>query len=261
MNESTQKIIAQWISKVLLALGESGRGGIRLFIDDPDGRKDLIDEWAITGEKQADRLALEIEHEAQQQADGTGKGVHHFKMQAYRDADTRHFMSRAFIVASENAPDEDHHGRSSEHSLLAQNQRHLEALMKISAQKDASYMHAMSTMVQGLADRLNQYDQNALQQQQITQHNVTERAKLEFDVETRKTILRVVEAVGAPVLMKMIDKWMTEEKKETIEQIPPQTIAVLPAEASKPTIDVPSAAVIATGTPKNGHAKKRSKRP
>lgn len=260
----TRKSLTTFIARVMLSLGDSV-GGLKLNIRDPGeyGAKGLLHEYGVSAEKKADQLALEIEHDAQEEADGAGRGPHHFELYAYHNQTSNPFSSKRFIVVSENAPEEtdrDADGRS----LLSQTQRHLEAMAKINAQKDQMVMHSMATVVHGLTERLNAYDTNALQQQQLSHQNTLDRAKIDFDLETRKFLIemaRMAASVGMPIVIpKLVQKMMAEEEAEKEEAIDVQQIVSEPRAPEPKRIAAPVVTPSPESSP-NGHSKtKKNKR-
>src|SRR3972149_11795755 len=93
--------LATFVSKVLVALGEEGQGILRLRISD-QGRNEVVREYGLSAEKNATHQALEIAHDAEEQAEGSGHGVHRFVLYAVKSGETAHFMMHSFIVATEN---------------------------------------------------------------------------------------------------------------------------------------------------------------
>ena len=256
MMSRTQKHLTSWISRVLLQLGE-GKAILKLRIQDPGdfGRKDLLREYVLDPQRPAESLALEIEHDSQQEADGTSHGLHHFQLHAFRDGENKHFISTSFIVGSEEAPEESH-PEADGRTLLAQAQRHNEAIMKIHAQERGAVMQGFGTIIHTLSEKLQAYESMQLQMLQLAQTNTIDRAKIEFDLETRKAVLELAKsfaAIAGPVVIpKLINKWMRDEEPKKEEEplsLPEQTVT---------TAQIP--AVIVSEEPANGHAKPRRKK-
>lgn len=269
-----KKLVTDWIARVLHALGEGGSGGLKLSIDDPSGRKEILHEYPIGPETKSDMLAIQVVGDAQLQADGTGQGVHHFRLRALRNGETGPFTTTSFTLSAVDAPEDDR-PQADGGTLLAQAQRHNETMMKIYAQAQTSAAHANASIIEKLTDMVNFFMSNQLATMQSAHQVTMDRAKLEYDVEMRKFIMQSVQMVvaqGAPILIpKLAAKLAAElDGDKALEHPPlafgPTTFAApqIPAQASPPIVHVdpahPTEDPIAVDTPANGRAKKPKKR-
>jgi hypothetical protein len=225
-----QRHLTAFISRALLHLGaESGVLKLEIKDKDENGRREFLREYLITPEKKADLLALEVEHDAQDEANGTGEGVHHFECRAIRSGEKTQFQSTSFLLTAEGVP-EDTREQSSVKSFLAQNQRHLEAVMKIQAQERAAAAHSTASMFQAMTEQLQNFQNVQAQMFQAMQTLAVDRAKVEFDLETRKMMLKAGEKLAevvAPIVAMKLQEKMFEKTSEEPLQIPEQAISVV----------------------------------
>lgn len=249
--------ITKYIQDAMLGLG-GAPGLVKLSIDDPGdgGAREACKDFVIAPDKPADHLALEIEHEAQERADGEGRGVHRFRLQFFQEHAPKAFKTGAFQLVADGALEDETPTAVSQRTLLTQAYAHLEAEGKKNERMIGLIVHGMGTMITALSTRLEAHERNAAENMQIAHSNAVNHAKLEFDIETRKALLEItkgIAAIAAPVLVpKLIEKYAGDSADDAVRVIPNQSVTAEPAPLTlPPTTDVPL-----NGHAINGHKKK-----
>lgn len=249
--------ISDFLAKVIIAIGE-GQGGVKLSINDSGerARHELVKEYAVSPEREALRFALEIAHDAQEQADGSGAGLHRFTLHAYRGGEKSHFLSYAFMVSAENVPEESYDESINSKSFMAQLHRHNEATQKNNAQLLSISTHAYESIIEMLTQMNMQYQQSEMMRMQLLQQLIVDKAKFDNNAEMQKfmhDIVKQLMQLGLPIVLPKIIEAITKkpnEEEKLIQSTVPKAI-VEPVRVP----ELPAAIVEHETTPKNGHSK------
>ena len=165
--EPTQAKLATWIMRDCMCdtgFGDGG-GGFRLLVKDPiTSKHELVNEFRVQGpEANPGDIAASVYLSATEEAEGMGNGTHHFVLFAHRDGQKEHFAKRAFLVLVDNQDSVLSEDEQNAKGLLAQTQRHLEAIARINAQMLPSVTHAYQAVLHLATERLAQHERNHLE--------------------------------------------------------------------------------------------------
>jgi len=205
------KILAWLIQQCLSEDGFAEDGG-GLVLKQKDskvaGKLELIRQYPVNTQLIDPKLqAEEIYLAACDEAAGSGSGVHHFVLYAYQQGKGAHFSRKAFTVHIEDeslTPDES----SDAKGLLGQCQRHLENTQRIQASMMPGVLHAMSTVMGTLTERLEHHERSYMDMLKMQREMVDAKHEREMaaELEMRKhaRIDKLIQTLGPVVMSKLL---------------------------------------------------------
>lgn len=159
--------------------------GLILNIRDPEKPTERVSEFVWTPECDVTQLAQQIVIRAQEEADGSGNGVHHFAVQAFRKDEAQSFDQKRFQLYSDSAPDDPTPGESTAKGLLGQTHRHLENRDKAFAAIFSTAIHGFGQIIQSQENQLAQYAATEGERLGLLKELVTGRGALNLDLMER----------------------------------------------------------------------------
>lgn len=216
MTQETTSKIATWLAKCNLdkgGFGSSG-GGIVLKSRIPATKAtELVQEYPINHETDIQHVAQQVALDAHMDAQGEGNGAHHYTLFAVRDGSSEHFARLPFIVLIDS-PEAIVDEEATAKGMLAQNQRHLEALMRIHTQGMPTLMHGYHSVLQTLSSRLESYEKTHVEVLNMLRDVVKQSAELEIDamskIKSQERIDKAIEILG-PVLVPKVLEMLTPQ--------------------------------------------------
>lgn len=202
--------IATWLAKVNLSQGGFGPdgGGLTLKSREPATKAtEVIKRYPVNSESDVQALAQEISLDAEFDAEGAGNGTHYYVIFAERSGEREHFARLQFLIPVES-PEATVGEEATSRGLLAQNQRHLEALMKVHTQGLPTLMHGYHQVLSVLSTRLEGYEKTHSELMTMLRDVVKQGAELEVDamskIKREERIDMLIQEFGPVIVQKLL---------------------------------------------------------